>query len=152
MFLSVVSVVKTHFSFKILFIWILFFSWLVLLKVLSILCIFSKNKLLVWLIFSVVFLFSVLLIYQTNQLLNEEKSLRKDLAIQKDLPVQNCILSIFLLFSPQRTSGYLPGWLCTWAEEILLEQLLDTDSELIQIPGDIKQHYDSPVRVINGDR
>ena len=57
--ISIVSIVTSPFSFLILLIWILFFFLMSLTKHLSILFIFSKNQLLVSLIFAVVFCISI---------------------------------------------------------------------------------------------
>lgn len=67
MFLSVISVVETPFKFKFLFIWILF-SLVSLIDALSIMCIFSKNEVLVLLVFSVFLFFvpNLYFVYQVN--------------------------------------------------------------------------------------
>ena len=101
-----------------------------------------KNQLLTLLIFTIVFLFSILLIYQINWPLNGEKVLRRDLAAQPEVHSINIPPS---LLPEEHLSTYKDN--CYWERRNTFVGLLDTDSELKQITGNVKYQCCSIVRV-----
>lgn len=123
------------------FVSLVFYCWLVLLKICHFVYLF-KNQLLTLLIFTIVFLFSILLIYQINWPLNGERVLRRDLAAQPEVHSINIPPS---LLPEEHLSTYKDD--CYWERRNTFVGLLDTDSELKQITGNVKYQCCSIVRV-----